>query len=59
MGEAEYRPPPEAKKRGAIIGCAAKIDPEALKAKEAKAREQAKIKQQALQRQVSQLQDTL
>lgn len=48
----DYQPPPQAKKRGAVIGSAAQIDPEALKAKEAKAKEEARAKQQAQQRQV-------
>ena len=39
--EIEYKPPPDAKKRGAIIGSAAKLNPEGVLAavREAKAKE--------------------
>lgn len=40
--EVEYRPPPEAKKRGAVIGSAPKLNPEGIlaAAREAKEREE-------------------
>ena len=39
--EIEYKPPPEAKKRGAVIGSAAKLNPEGILA----AAREAKIKE--------------
>lgn len=41
--EVEYKPPPEARKKGAIIGSAPKLNPEGIltAAREAKAREEA------------------
>lgn len=50
--EVEYKPPPEAKKRGAVIGSAPKLNPEGVlaAAREAKAKEK---EQQRLVRQAS------